>query len=581
MSEQVSTSALNPSQPWPAGAPYTEADRPFFHGRKREIEELRRLLLRETMTILSGAEGTGKTSLVHAGLLPSLNTDWLPVVVRLDWAQATDEKPLTHQVLTAISEAGKSRKLEAPDLAANGGTLWETFHRKGARWWNSRQRVVTPLIILDQFEEAFTAGLANAKLRRHRDHFFEELSQLAANRPPTKIGLQLEEGTEDPEAFNFAAVPLRIIVVIREEYAPRLIALHSLFPTLRRSELRLTDFAVEQGRDALMRASAQQTLFADGVIDQLLPQLTTGSDRDHPIPPRHLSIMAAKLAADRIKRNAGQITADFLSSPSSAGSQPAAAPAPADDSDDEKTVALPRPRPATRPQTGGGKAGLVIAALICGLAGGYLLRLITAPAPAEQRIAAAEHTSPPPAGPRAQDIGGAIAESAASAIVASPATPTPTPPPPATPTPTPKPATPVPTPQHTPQPPPPQATPVPPPPTATPMPESNSTPGSSPAAPATPAPKTEQEPPPARVDATVPKPSRPAKRAEESEPDALRAINEKTKRREPEPPVGGGFESPERARKAPAAAARAATVSPAAATPAARKAPPIMPFRTP
>ena len=40
-------SALTPDVPWPGPAPYGTADRAFFHGRKRETEELLRLIQRD------------------------------------------------------------------------------------------------------------------------------------------------------------------------------------------------------------------------------------------------------------------------------------------------------------------------------------------------------------------------------------------------------------------------------------------------------------------------------------------------------------------------------------------------------
>jgi hypothetical protein len=310
---------LTADQPWRGPEPYTEADRTFFHGRRREVEELRLLLQRDTLTLLTGATGTGKTSLVRAGLLPSLDAEWIPVLVSLDWAAASDQRPLSHQLIEAIAAAAKAHGLDGPSTTP-GDTLWETFHRTGARWWNARQRVITPLLVLDQFE-----AVSSATAERHRDRFLEELAQLTANRPPARVGPRLEDGVESEDAFDFGPVPVRVLLVVREESIRRLTILRALFPTLHRSELRLTDFTIDQARDILMRASAQRGLFAEDVIDQFVPRLATGSDPEHPVPPGVLSVRAHELAAERLRRNVAQITADFFAP---IASTPAAPPAP-------------------------------------------------------------------------------------------------------------------------------------------------------------------------------------------------------------------------------------------------------------
>jgi|GEM_PF-6608527 len=323
--ETLTSAALSADQPWRGPEPYTEQDRAFFHGRRRELEELRRLLQRDTLTLLTGPTGTGKTSLLRAGLFPSLQADWLPVLITIDWSAATDQRPLSQQVLDALETAARTQGLDVP-RPTPGDSLWEAFHRTGARWWSARQRVIMPLLVLDHFEQAFMAGVANATLRRHRDRFLEELSQLAANRPPPRVASRLEDQTEKDEAFNFGTVPVRILVVIREEMVPRLIARRALFPTLRRSELRLLPFTLDQARDALIRAAAQRGLFAEGVVDQLVPHLSHSGDH---VTPANLSQMAHSLAAERLRRNTSHITADFFHTPPPAtAALPSAEPSP-------------------------------------------------------------------------------------------------------------------------------------------------------------------------------------------------------------------------------------------------------------
>jgi len=58
-------------------------DREHFHGRDREIEELLQSIDRDVITLLVGNSGVGKTSLIHAGLIPrTFMNGWLPIYTR-------------------------------------------------------------------------------------------------------------------------------------------------------------------------------------------------------------------------------------------------------------------------------------------------------------------------------------------------------------------------------------------------------------------------------------------------------------------------------------------------------------------
>src|SRR5262249_53588318 len=55
--------------------PYDVANKDLFFGRERATEELYQQVLARALTIVVGASGTGKSSLVRAGLIPRLAAD--------------------------------------------------------------------------------------------------------------------------------------------------------------------------------------------------------------------------------------------------------------------------------------------------------------------------------------------------------------------------------------------------------------------------------------------------------------------------------------------------------------------------
>jgi hypothetical protein len=320
-------SALTPDHPWPGSAAYQTVDRTFFHGRKRETEELVRLIQRDVLTLVIGAAGVGKTSLIQAGLLPALTDgEWLPIVPKLDWSAkppvsdapdltpetvAPTGNPLSRTLIDVLHSAATQQQLNSPEPQP-GETLWEFFHRAGNRWWSSRQRVVTPIVIIDDFESIFTTAAQNATAERQAAVFLKELSQLAANRPPQRLATRLEKGSVSESAYDFEPVPLRIVLIVREEFASQLSRLRLLFPTLRRSELRIEPFSTSQARDVLMRGAMQGNLMSEAALDATVAHLTTGRGAAGDVSPLRLSTLAQSLALTRKERGTQQITPDFL-----------------------------------------------------------------------------------------------------------------------------------------------------------------------------------------------------------------------------------------------------------------------------
>ena len=153
---EATRTRLNPENPWPGLDWFAEGDAEYFHGRDTETAEVLRLLRRESLTVLFGRSGLGKTSLLNAGMFPVLRQEgFVPVYIRLDFSGLGP--PLRTQILDRLLAECRERRIESPP-PSDAETLWEYFHRTEAEFWNERNRPVTPVLAFDQFEEAFTRG---------------------------------------------------------------------------------------------------------------------------------------------------------------------------------------------------------------------------------------------------------------------------------------------------------------------------------------------------------------------------------------------------------------------------------------
>jgi NACHT domain/TIR domain len=138
LQHSISSSITKPACPYPGMLPFSEADRDRFFGRDQEINELVERLRAHPFVTVIGPSGSGKSSLVFAGLIPNLRQsglfgtgDWLVLSMR------PGTTPLqTLQALLRSDLSDPSQTVEQVLLAEPNS-----------------QRL---LLVIDQFEELFT-----------------------------------------------------------------------------------------------------------------------------------------------------------------------------------------------------------------------------------------------------------------------------------------------------------------------------------------------------------------------------------------------------------------------------------------
>ena len=302
------TQSADSQHPWIGLASFTEGDQEFFAGRGDEIEQLLRLVRRDTLTLLYGVSGLGKTSLLQAGLFPALrNENYLPVPIRLDFLESA--APLAKQVLDAIGVAAAEARVDVPKLQP-GETLWEYFHRLDNHFWSPRNELVTPLLAFDQFEEFFTLGRETADRNRRGSEFISELADLVENRPPAA----LRDNPARAREFNFKPTPLKVLLSMREDYLGDLDYVRSKFRALAQNRLRLRPMGERQAREVIALGSS---LLANGAEDRIVKYVAgasaNGEGSEITVAPALLSLVLRELNERRLRRGPdAKITPDLL-----------------------------------------------------------------------------------------------------------------------------------------------------------------------------------------------------------------------------------------------------------------------------
>ncbi|MCA2721164.1 MAG: SUMF1/EgtB/PvdO family nonheme iron enzyme [Microcystis sp. M048S1] len=146
---------------------FTKKERPFFFGRKRVVDDIKSKLDRLNFVPLIGASGSGKSSVVLAGLIP-----WLE---ELGWHILEPIKPgfkplskLESLLLSYFPDCEKLLDECINNPASEGlNPLLELFPREHKF-----------LLVVDQFEELFTFD-PEKKRERKRERFIELITQVA------------------------------------------------------------------------------------------------------------------------------------------------------------------------------------------------------------------------------------------------------------------------------------------------------------------------------------------------------------------------------------------------------------------
>ena len=229
---------------------YNPEDADIFFGRDREIRLLEQKFHNARLLVLHGESGTGKTSLIRAGLMPRLSPDvFVPVYVRV---LSDPLREITRELL---------RQLNLQDANLADLPLAEFLTAVTERVSK------TVIIVFDQFEEFF--------LRFDEDVRRRAIAELAA-------------------CLTAARLDVKFLIAIRSDYFAQLAEFEDALPQIFTHQIHLERLTEAQAVEAVIKPAERLGIQVDEPMAQikLLPELLT---KDGGIEPPLLQIVCDAL----------------------------------------------------------------------------------------------------------------------------------------------------------------------------------------------------------------------------------------------------------------------------------------------
>ncbi|WP_190024061.1 nSTAND1 domain-containing NTPase [Streptomyces hiroshimensis] len=261
--------------PYRGLAAFDTSDAGWFFGRSRATAALVRQLTERLdgsgPVAVVAASGTGKTSLLHAGLVPELRRGVLPVSGSSRWPVVTmrpGEHPV-EELLVRVADAVAAEPDHLRRALGRGGAgalaraVHAALNRRPRRAGSAAAEGGEParvVLVVDQFEEVFTL----CPDARQRAEFVRAVHALATGPAPA-------DGQEGSAAL--------VVLGMRADFYGRCLAFPELAAALRAGQLPLEPLRAQELRDAVVRpAHAVGLELEPGLAELILRDLGAGDD---------------------------------------------------------------------------------------------------------------------------------------------------------------------------------------------------------------------------------------------------------------------------------------------------------------
>lgn len=218
-----------------------------LYGRDRELNQLEALLIAERIVLLHSPSGAGKTSLIHAGLIPHMREDFLILPpVRVNQEPPTDGEPVNRYLWSTLLSLEETQPENKRRPFSELATLsLDAYLRNRPRPETAPD---VDLLIFDQFEEILTTTPADQQAKHA---FFEQLATALKDRSRWAL---------------FA---------VREDYLGALAPYLRPIPNRLKTTYRLDLLKTDAAREAIQRPPSKQGVtFSEAAADQLVRDLS-------------------------------------------------------------------------------------------------------------------------------------------------------------------------------------------------------------------------------------------------------------------------------------------------------------------
>ena len=293
---------------YPGAQPFSDESisRAVFFGREKESITLTDQIMAHRLVVVYAKSGLGKTSLLQAGVAQALRDEaFLPLFVRVNDVK---RGPFAG-VLGRIRDSAIRQHVEY--ISGSELSLWHFF--KTAEFWNA-DRLLMPVLLLDQFEELFTLHSPAA-----RAAFLRQLGYLVRGVRPEFV--QVSPGADVPLTDTPPA--MRIVISLREDYLGWLEEAADSIPQILDHRFRLSRLTVDAAAAAMEgpaqvqdeRLATAPFTYQENTVRSVLAKLQHRSGGsaltpEHYVEPFHLQLICQRveeLVADRQRQSMQEV----------------------------------------------------------------------------------------------------------------------------------------------------------------------------------------------------------------------------------------------------------------------------------